>query len=573
VSGSVAGRQWVWLLCVSLPVWAAPTAHLDRTQVTLGETLQLIVAADPDDRDAEPDLTPLKKDFEIRGSSQSTQVQIINGHSSMSANWIIDLEPRHSGIIRIPSLRVGRSRTRPLVLRVVDAPSISGNPRGDVFLDLGFEPSQVYVGQQLTVRVQIWHAIGFVNASLDDLDVPGAQVSRLGDDVAFSADRDHTRFQVVERRYAVLPGKSGVLHIPQLNFTGVTTAPVSGSLFGMQRFFSTGGRRVHAASKALDIAILAVPKQADPAHWLPARSLDFIDNWGSKVPEFRVGQPVTRNLTQHATGVLADQLPEIRSPPVEGLRQYPDQPDLSNGVDGQWLDARRTDHIAYVPIRAGKMTLPELKVTWWDVTRQVPRQAVIAAREITVLPAANAQPALPQGPAPASPQATAPVTPSGSSRPTTAPPKTTTEAAEAVQPGPPWRDLALGFALLWLATLLLWQRSRRPSRAAPPRTPKHMGSRKAFIAACRRRDVEAATAAVLGWARATPPCSALSIPALAEYLGESEFSTALETLDGSRFGDASEVAWETLMAQCPKSLDATAAQPDDGEPLTPLYPD
>ena len=66
------------LLAASPFAWAEVSARLDRDRVALGQPLTLTIQSDGKDSDAQPDLAPLRKDFEVLGTTRSSEVRIIN---------------------------------------------------------------------------------------------------------------------------------------------------------------------------------------------------------------------------------------------------------------------------------------------------------------------------------------------------------------------------------------------------------------------------------------------------------------------------------------------------------------
>ena len=89
------------LLCGS--AWAAFTASADRTQLAAGDSVQLTLQSDRSGS-SEPDLAPLKKDFDVLGQSTSNSLQIINGSMSSQRQVRLVLAPRRSGLVEVPHL-------------------------------------------------------------------------------------------------------------------------------------------------------------------------------------------------------------------------------------------------------------------------------------------------------------------------------------------------------------------------------------------------------------------------------------------------------------------------------------
>jgi hypothetical protein len=176
-------RWWIVLLVLLAPVVQAASVHafLDRSHVSLGDTVTLNIQSD-DSLDT-PDLTPLEKDFQVLGTSNSSSVQIVNGAATRTAQLGIALKPLHAGTLTIPALDVGAAKTQPLTLQVGAAPSGGTGKTGDpVFMETSTLSSSPYVGEQTVYTVRLFYLPG-VSGSLGDPSADGASLVKL--------DRDH----------------------------------------------------------------------------------------------------------------------------------------------------------------------------------------------------------------------------------------------------------------------------------------------------------------------------------------------------------------------------------------------
>ena len=80
------------------------TAKVNRNHVPLGETFILTLQYDDTPGTSEPDLTPLKKDFNIYSVGREYQSRNINGVSSHAYLWNIALSPKVQGEAVIPAI-------------------------------------------------------------------------------------------------------------------------------------------------------------------------------------------------------------------------------------------------------------------------------------------------------------------------------------------------------------------------------------------------------------------------------------------------------------------------------------
>src|SRR3546814_18549147 len=79
----------LWSLCAQ----AAVTAQLDREQMQPGESVQLNLERDGRGG-AEPDQSPLQKDFDVLGRSSGSSIQNINGSISRHKTEAVTVSPQ-----------------------------------------------------------------------------------------------------------------------------------------------------------------------------------------------------------------------------------------------------------------------------------------------------------------------------------------------------------------------------------------------------------------------------------------------------------------------------------------------
>ncbi len=201
-------KHRVWLLACLLLAWplsslAATRAWLEQTQVTLGQAVTLNVETDA--VSATPDVTPLMRDFEVEGQSDSRSVRMVNGRMSSSTTFALTLRPRRAGTLAIPALQVGADRTVPLVLDVGATPTASAASNGLVFVETEVDDGNPYVQQSVGVTVRLFYATPLVSGQLD-LDPPdGALLQRVGEIVQSSREIYGRRYNTAERRFLLVP--------------------------------------------------------------------------------------------------------------------------------------------------------------------------------------------------------------------------------------------------------------------------------------------------------------------------------------------------------------------------------
>ncbi|MDX1733041.1 MAG: BatD family protein [Halioglobus sp.] len=524
-----SGRHWcvagvaALLLCCT-PAIAAVTAIVDRDDVALGDTLRLVLTATDGEALGDVDLGALEADFEILQRTTTSQTNIVNGSRSSTRQLQIELAPRVEGNLQIPALRVDGVLTDPLPIRVTPAPDIDTGGQPLVF-EAEVDRQQVYVQGQLILTLRIMQAVNLEGRNISEVEIDGAFVHALQQE-SFQRSIDGRPWLVHELRFAIFPEQSGTLEIPAQVFSGREVT-------GRRSFFDLGGggRRLRRSTAPLTVDVLPRPAGFPSPTWLPARQVSIQESWSTPPEQLRVGESATRTITLTAAGLQGAQLPPLPEPQVDGIKFYPDQPRISETEIENGLRGTRVDSTAVVPTRAGNLTLPEVRIPWWDTESETVRYAVLPQRTLQV--------------------AAAPLDSS-----TAAPPLAVeVDAASVAAPGLertsalPWQIVSALSSLGWLLTLayLVWLQRGGKSGRATAASAEQVGERrrfKALLAACRANDAAATRQALIAWAQARSADAALvSLQAVAAWAGDSELRAELETLDNTLYGDG-QPGWD-----------------------------
>lgn len=583
-------RRW-WMIGLALLVLLAPLARaaavrafLDRTHVSLGDTVTLNIQSDGSL--STPDLSPLENDFQVLGTSSSSSVKIVNGKATATTQLGIALKPLHPGDLTIPALSVGNATTQPLTLHVGAGATGGRGQTGDaVFMEASVGSSSPYVGQETTYTVRLFYQPG-VNGSLSDPVADGARLIKLDQDHSYMVDRNGYTYRVVEYEWALIPQRTGAITVRGPTFQGQQLAVGNpGALLNNPNALLNGqipgfGAQVNASAPAAHLDVRSSPAGAGKP-WLPAREVQLKLTGVPANGQVDAGVPLTLTLSISATGQPADALPEPELPAIAGARVYPDQTQDSTDDSGQWLQSTRTRSFAIVPQHNGALSLPAITLDWWNVALDHAEQARVPAQTLHVsgvvaTPAASAVSA----PVAAATQG-APVT----SSPPAATAKATPVNTAGVQPY--WRVAALASLVLWLmavvAAVAWWLRRRRAAPHVARAANAAVGTASPDVRDLRQRALDAAGAghaevcehALLAWARVTHPHMA-NAGALRAALSDPAQRDALDALQRARWqGGGEAVACAAVARAFARGF---AWRADEHPPrarsdeLPPLYP-
>ena len=561
VAFSVLGLLLACLLLAPILKAQEVTASLDRDTLYQEDVLVLTITLSGA-RTAQPDLAPLQQDFEILGNRSSTQVQIVNGDSSVQRQWQVELAPRRAGTLEIPPLKVGDGQTRPLRVTVTDTPPVPVDAEG-IRLEVSAETGDgdPYVQSQILYTVRLLFSIPLLEGSLGDPAPARAVVERIGDDRSYRTTVGGEGYAVVERRYAIFPETSGELEIPPIRFRGRAASPDNGGFGrGMRRSaFDTlfdRGQPVQASSETVRLTVL--PRPADyRGHWLPARDLQLREIWHDDLDEARVGEPLTRSLLLETEGLSAAHLPALELPEMPGARVYPEPPDTEDRHDGQWVMGRQVRSFSVLPTREGTLEIPELEIPWWDVTTGERRVARLPGRTVTVAPGVG------------TPDDTAPVPATDPASPALAGSEAQSmEAPLATSAHPPYWVYVLTASVL-LALLLVGARTYRWCAASLPRWRLWWQLRRH----CRHQRMRPAAHALLAWAgQRWPHDPPRNLGELADRLCPAQ-AVEVRALAGALYG-AGETHWrgDALWRALRRGLREPRPERRPPYRLPPLYP-
>jgi hypothetical protein len=558
---------------------ASLQAHVDRNPVALNESFNLILQSD-DGHSDDPDLSPLKSDFDILGQSKSSSVQISNGQATQSTQWQVSLIAKHGGQLHIPSISISGQSSPPIDVNVSDASQAqTSQDSGDLFVEVSAEPHAVHVQQQIIFTVRLYSAVGLGGgSSLSAPNFPNmdAVVEKLGNDRSFQTARNGLSYSVIERRFALFPQKSGEFNSDPIVFDGNVVDPNQHDGIFMFNPFSRPSHHLRVRSNTVAFSVKPIPAGYAVGQWLPASKLQLEEHWSSNPPTFTVGEPITRTVVETAGGLTSSQLPALDGGTLDGFKLYPDQPQLKDDNDDAGVTGRREQKIAYIPTRPGDVTLPAIEVKWWNTGLNKEEVASLPVRHFTVLPEKPGQAsALP----PASTQGLDAYMTAGSmDAASSAPTSRTTHFSAGWWP---WLSLFLGVG--WCVTLFLcWWRTRKQpgktgdmvSKRAPQREISLKDVEKQLKKSCLENDPTKAKTLLLACAKhqwpADPPVSLIAIahrshPKLAEALTELDRVLYANTKADWR----GETLWNLYAARIPET---TRKETDKDQALESLYP-
>ncbi|MDP1664009.1 MAG: BatD family protein [Methylobacter sp.] len=531
------------------------SVSFDRNPVSLDESFQIIFTAN-DTPDNDPDFGPLEQDFEILGQSQSSNSSWINGQSSKTIQWTLNVMAKHPGSLIVPVVKFGDDVSQAASILVTQAAANKAvDTDDDLFLEVEATPQSPYVQSQVLYTVRLYRRVEIAQASLNEPELGDAVIEKLGDDSNYNTQINGVNYLVTERKYSIFPQKSGALTIKPLMLTAEVVANTRPNFNGFFNSQMTKTKKISSKSVTLDVK--PAPATFTGRHWLSAEQLVLKEEWSGDNQQMKVGEPLTRTLTLLAKGTTVGQLPELNIGKIDDqLKTYPDQPVLREQKKPEGLIAFREEKIAVIPSKAGFYKLPAIEIPWFNSQSQKMEIAKIPETTITALEAIGTQqaPVTPVAPVVAQPQKIEVV-------PLTQPQQQNT-----------WFWAALFLASGWLATLAYFLIKRTVKKPVAEKSEVEIrleDSVKSLKKACADNNAVAAKDALLAWGR--QKYGAASLGAIAE-LSDARLRDEILNLNQVLYGKAPDQWQGKKLFQAfveNKAREKIAVTDDDK--LEPLY--
>ncbi len=550
-----------WVLCAlafAMPVEAQTRVWLDRDRIALDETVRLTLEIDVSHVSAMPDIVELGRNFRTVDQKTQQQVAWVNGALTAQVTIQLTLAPLREGLIEIPSLWAGRDATPSLRLTVLPpneplaaepSPAVAaGEP---VFVDSRIESKTPYVQQSVGYTLRLYYPLGSqIDGRLDQDQPTGASLQKTGDDLNLSARIGNRDYTVIERRYLLIPERSGAITVPAARFKGHVLGLFDSVLDDTRE-------EISAASKPVSLQVKPIPTAA-PQPWLPLHSLRM--RYVETPQSMRVGKSGTVTLEVVAEGATAAQMQALMLQTDNGSKVFADQAQMDDRFHQGRPQATIVRRFSILPTREGALRIVAPRIAWWDAQAGIARTASLPDLSLRVLPGA-AGTAIPQA-----------VTAEAGSNEDVA------VGWRKWVPDGPWRWAGLALALLWLAAAglgwRLWSRRASNAPAAAPRSSvlrPQANDPQALMLALTRGDLRAIMQALCS--AASP--AAKDLDAVRARLIDPAQRAAVDELQRARWGDADNASTLAVVraafASGPRWRTPTARV--DPVLLPPLYPE
>ena len=372
---------------VAPQLWAEGIqATINRSEAALEDQLLLTLTVEGS-RSASPTLPDLS-DFDVHPRGQSTQMSFINGQVTSSVSYNYLLMPKRAGAITIGPATVeldGQLHSSdPINIRIVAATERPEQTR-DLFLSAKVSTTKPFVGQEVVYIWRFYRRVRIADARLEPQDFSGFLVEELGEVREYQSTVNGVQYLVSELRKALFPQEAGSLIVPASRLT--LEVLVRGGRRGSDAVFDDFFGRTTSETKVLrsrEIELEVRPLPEPPPGFSGLVGKFDIDARVSK-SQLQVGESVTLELTVSGNGNV-QMIAEPALPELPAFKIYDDKPSGSVERSGARLSGRRNFSKALVPLQPGELTIPAVRMTYFDPQTEQFQEIRSAAIQLTVSP-------------------------------------------------------------------------------------------------------------------------------------------------------------------------------------------
>lgn len=418
---------------------AQAIATVSKNNVAVNEVFQLMISIDKRVDANNLDLSILESDFNMGRASVSSYQSSINGKTQIQTQWTLPLAATKEGTIIIPSFRIEGSDTQPITL-TVSQNTVKQDSSDFIELTGDISKARLYEGESTTFDLKL-----LIKADPRRLQSPsllppqgsGLDIIAKGEANQYQTVVQGIQATVLEQTFIVTPNTTGDLLLEGARFEA--------TLIQSQGRYNANVMIPLKQSSGVE-KITVLPKPASyQGTWLPTPDLSLGQVWHQDNGQLAstnvvAGEPITRTLVLKVKGIPQERLPNLVINYPDSVRVYDEKPTYGEDKQGNTV---MTIQQVIIPRSTGAITLPEVKINWWNSLLEKQEVATASALTLTVSPAEQANPILAPTPEPSAANTPAQV------------------EIRIEKDAGYWPYLALFFAFCWLVTLAaLWKVSK-----------------------------------------------------------------------------------------------------------------
>ncbi|MCY4656522.1 MAG: BatD family protein, partial [Gammaproteobacteria bacterium] len=298
---------------------------VSENTVIEGETVTIELSlATADKLSNYPDFSVLNDDFYLGTQQTGFSSTYINGKFTARQSISLNLTPKRTGQIQIPSFTWSGFTSEPFKLTVVPLDSTTKQERSELaFMEYEISPKSGYVNSAIYVDRKFYYQVGVQLSSFmtvfPDLD-DAIEVSIL-EATSSVVQRDGRTYNLLSDRYAIFPEKSGEVVIPSQRIL-LSAYPSNSRRRQLLNF--------HTEEQYIEVLSIPAEYPAD-VPWFPSKDVSVTREFDqTDLTNIKLGDALKWNVKIIAVGAYSESFPEFQLNVPEQFKIFTDLPDRQN---------------------------------------------------------------------------------------------------------------------------------------------------------------------------------------------------------------------------------------------------
>jgi len=370
------------LLFTSFELYAKVTASVDQSKIRYGQSLQLNIKSD-NAAGLSPNLSQLKRSFKVVGSSKVSRPYIKNGRRQIKTLWFYILQPRLSGNLTIPVIKVNGEKTNAIKVSVKAIKKAKPSQTKKKLI------KKIENAHNIIVKATLSKKKLYPNEILEyhlSINAPREKKGEFQVNAPFIADAIVLPLAPRSTKETTLRGKPRTIHAQsyaifaeQVAIYQIEPARITYSEPSLQG----NPKNVLLKANSLHFEIAPKANQTSLGYWLPSDSISLTQTFD--IPNnLKKGDTINRTITLKAQGLDVDSLPLMSTLTHENIRMSLEDVRLDSKVIAGKLIATRSETVSMTFKSSGSMSIEPIDIHWWNTKVDQARVATIQAYSFTI---------------------------------------------------------------------------------------------------------------------------------------------------------------------------------------------
>ncbi len=343
---------------------------LNNNAITMDDQIELEVQVNGTQSASDPKIMG-SENFSIQESGTSSQLQMINGATTVTKVFQFILVPKREGEFTLGPAIVDvdgteyKSQTATIKVAKTQNQDRTQAPEGkNAFVEAVVDKTSPFVHEQFIYTFRLFTRAGMSNASLDFPEFKGLWKEQLGDQRKYEKMINGIPWQVLEISYLLTGLGPGKVTIEEARLLGDVIVEGSGRRRGHSMFDQIFGggfaerRRVQLVAHAIPIEVRELPTPR------PDGFSGLVGNFSleAKIDKdtVKVGESVTMTVLLKGYGQLENAVLPVQE--TEDFKFYDDKPTLQKNLVPSGVLASKMFKRAIIPKKEGTQTFPAIKL-------------------------------------------------------------------------------------------------------------------------------------------------------------------------------------------------------------------